>query len=102
MLFRSEKGVTLEELKGAKSKKKASMLYYLDSLQGPAILFGRAIASGFNMDYLENWNGRMEKLTIDDVNRAANTVFADDNLPVTGIFLPREKTQPQPDKGGKE
>ncbi|MCE9507005.1 MAG: insulinase family protein [Alphaproteobacteria bacterium] len=93
-----EKGVTLEELNAAKSKKKASLTYYLDSLQGPAILFGRAIASGFDMDYLENWNTRVEKLTIDDVNKAANAEFGKDSLPVTGIILPAEK----PDSGEKK
>ena len=38
--------------KAAKGKKKAGLTYYLDSLQGPAILFGRAITSGFDLDYL--------------------------------------------------
>jgi zinc protease len=93
-----EKGVTLEELNAAKGKKKASLTYYLDSLQGPAILFGRAITSGFDMDYLENWNARVEKLTIDDVNKAANAEFGKDDLPVTGIILPTEK----PESGGKK
>jgi zinc protease len=84
-------GVTPEELKAAKSKKKASLTYYLDSLQGPALLFGRAIASGFDMDYLENWNDHVEKLTADAVNKAAAAEFAIDNLPVTGLLLPQEK-----------
>ena len=97
-----DKGVTLEELKGAKRKKKASLTYYLDSLQGPAILFGRAIASGFDVNYLENWTDRVEKLTIENVNKSAHTLFADDNLPVTGILLPQEKPQAKAVKGGKE
>ena len=98
----AETGITLEELKSAKSRKKATMTYYLDSLQGPAILFGRTIASGFDMDYLENWNERIGKLTIDDVNKAAKALFANDNLPVTGILLPQPKPQAPPAKGEKK
>lgn len=91
-----DKGVTPAELKGAQSKKKAGLTYYLDSLQGPAILFGRAIASGFDADYLESWNARIERLTPADIGTASNALFAVDNMPVTGILLPQEK----PVKGG--
>lgn len=94
-----DKGVTLEEMNDAKNKKKASLTYYLDSLQGPAILFGRAIASGFDTDYLESWSDRIEKLTIDDVNKTADTVFAKDNMPVVGILLPQEAAK---NAGGKK
>ena len=93
-----KKGVTLEELKSAKSRKKAGMTYYLDSLQGPAILFGRALTSGFDINYLENWNKRVKKLTIDDVNKSANSLFSKDNNPITGIILPQEK----PENGGRK
>ncbi|MFH1157405.1 MAG: pitrilysin family protein [Pseudomonadota bacterium] len=92
----TEKGVTLKELRSAKGRKKASLTYYLDSLQGPAMLFGRALTGGFDMDYLENWNGRVGKLSIDDVNKSARAVFSGDNLPVTGILLPQKK----PESGG--
>lgn len=88
-----EKGVTAEELKAAKSKKKAELIYYLDSLQGPAILFGRAIASGFDIGYVENRNARLDKLTAGDVNRATQMLFAANNLPVTGILLPRPENK---------
>ena len=93
-----KKGVTLEELKSAKGRKKASLTYYLDSLQGPAILFGRALTSGFDINYLENWNKRVKKLTIDDVNKSANAMFSEDNHPITGILLPQVK----PENGGNK
>ncbi len=93
-----ENGVTPQELTGAKSKKKAGLTYYLDSLQGPAILFGRATASGFDMDYLEKRDERLEKLTAADINKAAQELFVAGNLPVTGILLPQEK----PAQGGKQ
>lgn len=95
-----DKGVTEDELRAAKDRKKASLTYYLDSLQGPAILFGRVLASGFNMNYIENWSDRVENLSVEDVNKTARSIFSGDNLPVTGILLPlpQEKTE----KGGKK
>jgi zinc protease len=84
-------GVTPEELKSAQKRKIASRIYYLDSLQGPAILFGRALASGFDMDYLENWTDRIGKVSVAEVNKAAHTLFSNDNLPVVGLLLPQEK-----------
>ena len=89
-----DRGVTLEELKNARTRALATFTYYRDSLQGPALLFGRALCSGFDVDYLENRATRLEKLTIDDVNDAADTVFRGPDLPVTGVLLPA----PQPPK----
>lgn len=84
-------GVMPEELKNAKSKKKAETTYYLDSLQGPALLFGRVLASGFNIDYIDNWEERIDRLSSADVNATIKAMFSAENLPVTGILLPREK-----------
>jgi zinc protease len=83
-------GVTPEELGRAQHQTKAVRAYYLDSLQGPAILFGRALTSGFSLDYLENWTDRIGKLTVADVNKAAKALFAAENIPVTGALLPQE------------
>ncbi len=91
-----ERGVTLEELNAAKGRKRASLTYYLDSLQGPALLFGRVLTSGFSIDYVENIVNRLEKLSIDDVSQAASTVFRNEDYPVTGILLPKERPVPTP------
>ncbi|MDD9900119.1 MAG: pitrilysin family protein [Alphaproteobacteria bacterium] len=90
-----DKGVTVEELQSAKKRKKASFTWYLDSLQGPAMLFGRAISSGFDVDYVENWTDRIDALTVEDINTAAAEVFTDANGPITGLLLPAPK-------GGKQ
>jgi zinc protease len=89
-----DRGVTLEELKGARTRALATFTYYRDSLQGPALLFGRALCSGFDIDYLENRADRLEKMTIDDVNDAADAVFRSPDLPVTGVMLPSEPPKP--------
>jgi zinc protease len=93
-------GVTLEELNSAKGRIRASMTYYLDSLQGPAILFGRAIGSGFSVDYVENRPARIERLTIDDISHAAATIFQSEDMPIAGLLLPQEK--PAEGKGEKK
>jgi len=88
----ADAGVTPEELKSAQHRLIATRFYYLDSLQGPAILFGRALASGFDISYLENWTDRIGKLTVPDVNKAAKTLFAPESIPVTGFLLPSGAT----------
>ncbi len=95
-----EKGVTLEELNSAKSRMMASFTYYLDSLQGPAMLFGRALATGFDVDFVEHRDERIEKLSIDDVNDAADLVFKSGDIPVSGLLMPLQK--PVADKGEKK
>jgi zinc protease len=105
-------GITPAELKSAQRRKTTARIYYLDSLQGPAILFGRALTSGFGVDYLENWTSRIGKLTVADVNGAAKALFSGKDHPVTGILLPDKKTAgdqnasppvpPQNFKGGEK
>jgi zinc protease len=87
-------GVTPEELKSARQRTIAARVYYLDSLQGPAILFGRALASGFDIEYLENWTSRIGKLTVAEVNKATQALFVPENIPVTGFLLPQEGAAP--------
>jgi zinc protease len=89
-----QKGVTLEELTSAENRALANFTYYRDSLQGPALLFGRTLCSGFSMDYLENRSDRLQKLTVDDISAAAKSVFAGSDLPVTGVLLPEQKDLP--------
>ena len=81
-----DKGVTLEELNAAKSRKSASFTYYLDSLQGPALMFGRALTSGFDVDYVQNRLNRIDALTIEDINDAAASILVPENLPITGLL----------------
>lgn len=90
-------GVTAEELKSAKERKRTSLAYYLDSLQGPALLFGRAVVAGFDVDYVEEWEARLNRITVEDVNRAAALVFAGADQQVAGTLLPAD---PAPRKKG--
>lgn len=97
-----DKGVTLEELNAAKGRLIANFTYYRDSLQGPAMLFGRVLSSDMPVSYIENRITRLEKLTIDDVNDAADAVFTASDQPVIGIMLPKQKPPAPAQKGGKK
>lgn len=94
-----EKGITEEELKSAQDRAQAATTYFLDSLQGPALIFGRALTSGFDMDYPEYWRDRIGALTVEDINKAADKVFTDIPAPVTGLLLPATP-EPAADKEG--
>ena len=91
-------GITEEELTGAKARKTASLSYYLDSLQGPAMVVGRALASGFSIDHVENEAARIEKLGVGDINKSIQNLLRPANLPVTGILLPERSDAKK--KGG--
>lgn len=96
-----DKGITLEELNAAKKRKQSQFAYYLDSLQGPAMLFGRTVSSGFDTGYLENWTERIDKLSIDDVNHAAAQVLKPLDHPVIGLLMPAPKPAQTGKGGGK-
>ncbi len=85
------KGITEDELKSSKSKIKASSIYARDSLQGPAMIFGRALTNGFSMDYIENYTDRIQQLNLTEINDSVKLVFNEDNKPVTGILLSKNK-----------
>ncbi|MCC7036171.1 MAG: hypothetical protein IT560_02575, partial [Alphaproteobacteria bacterium] len=64
--------------------------------------FGRVLASGMNIDWVENRVERIHKLTIDDINDAIDAVFQSSDLPVTGVMLPQIKPAPAAGKGEKK
>ena len=82
------RGITEDELTSAKSRRLANLTYYMDSLQGPAMFTGRALASGYTIDEIRTLPDRIEKLTVTDINNAAKTLFTATDKPVSGILLP--------------
>ena len=81
-------GVKAEELNDSQKRLMNAAIYARDSLQYPAMIFGRALTAGFDIDYIENWTTRIETATIDEVSNAAKIIFAEDNKPVTAILRP--------------
>ena len=87
-------GVTAEELKAAKDQITAQAVYALDSVTGPAMIFGRALTSGQSIDDVEYWVRDMQAITAADIQRAAKLYLDPDHtaLPVvTGYLLPEGK-----------
>jgi len=80
--------ISNSELTASKNKMMAELIYYLDSLQGPAILFGRYITSGFDVNYIENINQKIDEINTTSASNAAKSVFIG-TYPVVGYLLPK-------------
>ncbi len=64
-------------------------IYARDSLSGPAMTIGRALASGMSLDDVEYWARDIAGVGDDDILNAAKAVFsADTRRSVTGFLLP--------------
>lgn len=80
-------GITEEELVTAKKIMLADFIYYLDSLQGPAIYFGRHLTSGFKIDTIENMNEIIQNISLTAVNGMLEEILTK-QFHVTGTLTP--------------
>lgn len=87
-------GATAEEVETAKKRLITSAIYDRDSLQGPAMLFGQALAVGRTLADVEEWPRRIAKVTPDDVNAVIKTALLGPSSPVTGVLLPMPAASP--------
>ena len=98
-------GVTAEELNGAITRMQDNAVYALDSLSGPAMIFGQAIASGTQIDDIEYWPVRIAEVTAEDVQAVAKKYINPDAQNrlrfVTGYLLPDYKAAPQKQRRGQ-
>jgi zinc protease len=85
-------GITLEEMDQAKRRLKAEAVYARDSLAGPAMIMGRALATGSSVADVENWPELIDAVTLEQVNKTAAKYLNPDvnKAPpyVTGHLLP--------------
>jgi zinc protease len=86
------RGVTEEELSRSRNSVVAGATYLLDSQEALARVFGSSLATGQTIDDIMNWERDVALVTVDDVNKAARSVF-DARASVTGILLPEAKIQ---------
>lgn len=86
------KGVTQDELNRSRNNIIASATYLLDSQDTLAHIFGQALTTGQSIEDITNWEKDIAQVTVEDVNKAARTVF-DVKASVTGILLPEAKIQ---------
>ncbi|GJL86065.1 MAG: peptidase M16 [Micavibrio sp.] len=85
-------GITEDELQDAKTRMQDAAIYARDSLSGPAMAFGHALATGSTVDDVEYWPQRIEEITAEQAQNVAQR-FLDpdgkyDHPPVTGYLLP--------------
>jgi zinc protease len=89
-----KEGVTDNELEDAKERMIDAAIFARDSLQGPAMIFGMARASGVTIDDVEFWPHNIEKVTKEDVQLAAKKYLNPDEINdrpyVIGYLLPAE------------
>jgi len=90
-------GVTKDEVNDAIQRLQDSAIFARDSLQGPAMTFGYALAVGATVDDIENWPVNIGKITAQDVQDAATKYINPDQpwlrQPVTGFLLPLEQEE---------
>jgi len=86
-------GVAEDELRDAKTRMQDAAIYARDSLQGPAMAIGYALATGSNLDDVETWPAQIEKVSAEAVQEVAriflNLDAPRDIPPVSGVLLPK-------------
>lgn len=90
-------GITTEELNDAKTRMIDQAIYARDSLSGPAMIVGQALASGSTLDDVEYWPRNINKITKRDIERAAAQYLdINTNRVVYGYLLPEKSPEPAP------
>ncbi len=94
-----QKGVTDQELRTAKDALEAAAIYARDSLAGPAMTVGQALATGQSLEDVESWPERIETVTAAQVQEVAAKYLDPDNpdapMHVTGYLTGRESVAPE-------
>jgi zinc protease len=79
-------GVSDDEVRRAKERMTAARLFALDSVVGPAQLFGAALTTGRTIADIEAWPDRIAQVSVADVNNAARAILHEE-ASVTGVLL---------------
>jgi zinc protease len=89
------KGVSNDELADAITRMRDRAVYARDSLSGPAMIIGRALASGLSLDDVEYWPYDIADVTTARVQAVARAYLDPDRdmdiPPVVGTLLPSDK-----------
>ncbi len=97
-----ENGVTQAEVTDAIQRLQDAAVFARDSVMGPAMIFGSALATGSTVADVENWSADIAKVTVERVNTVAveylNPAAPWIRPPVSGHLLPAPPaaaTQPE-------
>ena len=80
-------GVSEDEVRRAKTRLRAEVVYARDSLHTAARVLGEALTTGQGVADVEDWPNRIDAVTAQQVAAAARAVL-DDNASATGLLLP--------------
>lgn len=83
----AETGISAIELAEAKIRLKDSVAFSLDSLSGPARIFGSALSIGLSMDDIEYWPYAIDAVTAAQVQTVARKYLVEKPAYVTGHIL---------------
>jgi zinc protease len=94
-------GVAAQELSEAKSRMNDATMYALDSLTGPAMIFGQGLATGSTLDDIEYWPSLISQVTAEQILATAKKHIDPDHYgthpPVIGYLVPpAPKTEEAP------
>jgi zinc protease len=85
-------GVTEKELESARNRFLRSMIFARDNQASMANLYGSSLATGNTVNDIEEWPGRIKKVTTGDIRKVAAKYLAADHS-VTGFLLPSDPVQ---------
>ncbi len=82
-----DKGVTADELAQAQRRLLAANIYARDALGTGPRIYGAQLAIGRTVADIDRWPDEVQKVTVDQINRAARAVLRSDRG-VTSLLLP--------------
>lgn len=81
--------VTEKDVEKAKKRLCAGLVYLKDKASSGANILGKSLAVGLTLNDVESWAMRIEKVTPEDVMKAAHNIFENASS-VTGILMPEK------------
>lgn len=85
----AKNGLREGELGEAIQRMQDAAIYARDSLQGPAMIIGRALTTGSSLDDIENWPDQIAAINEGDIIKAAQQYILDNPNYVTGYMRPK-------------
>ncbi len=86
-----DEGISEEELTETKNRLIDASIYARDSLAGPAMIIGNALASGQKLVDIEYWTQAINSIKEEDVINVATKYLSSDNNYVLGYLLPEKE-----------
>lgn len=86
-------GIDVDDVEKSKRRMIDRALFARDSVTGPAMVIGQALAIGATLDDVESWPQKIDSVTREDVQTAFDIYLhpvTPKRVPVTGILLPAE------------